>query len=109
MVFASRSQTLTRTMNGEFANQHLLTYCQRERITLTRSRPYRKTDSCQVGQKGWLVARRLMEHERYTLRAALESMNRVYHVLRLYVNSFRLTTKLQNKTRHGSEVRKVYS
>ena len=50
-----------------------------------------------------------MEYERYTSQAALESMNRVCHVLRLYVNSFRATMKLQSKTRHGSEVRKVYS
>lgn len=33
--------------NGsEFINHHLLKYCQKEEITFTRSRPYRKNDNC---------------------------------------------------------------
>jgi hypothetical protein len=31
---------------GEFINAHLLRYCQEEQITFTRSRAYRKNDSC---------------------------------------------------------------
>jgi len=38
--------------NGaEFINAHLLRYCEQNRITFTRSRPYRKNDSCFVEQK----------------------------------------------------------
>ena len=47
--------------NGsEFINQHLYTYCQRQRITFTRSRSYKKNDSCHVEQKNWSVVRRLI-------------------------------------------------
>ncbi len=45
--------------NGsEFINQHLYNYCQRQGITFTRSRSYKKNDSCHVEQKNWSVVRR---------------------------------------------------
>jgi len=43
---------------GELINQHLFAYCQREKITFTRSRSYRKNDNCHVEQKNWSVVRR---------------------------------------------------
>jgi len=95
--------------NGsEFINQHLYNYCQREGITLTRSRSYKKNDSCHVEQKNWSVVRRLIGYDRYNSRAALEALNRVYNLLRLYVNFFQPVMKLVNKTRHGAKVYKVY-
>jgi hypothetical protein len=58
--------------NGsEFLNQHLYAYCQGEGITFTRSRPYKKNDSCHVEQKNWSVIRRLVGYDRYSSRAAL--------------------------------------
>jgi len=95
--------------NGsEFINHHLYTYCQRERITFTRSRSYKKNDSCHVEQKNWSVVRRLVGYDRYSSRAALETLNRIYDLLRLYINSFQPTMKLLAKTRHGAKVHKVY-
>ena len=44
---------------GEFINHHLYAYCQRHRITFTRSRPYRKNDNAHVEQKNWTAVRRL--------------------------------------------------
>ena len=47
--------------NGsELINQHLYSYCRREGITFTRSRSYKKNDSCHVEQKNWSVVRRLI-------------------------------------------------
>ena len=95
--------------NGsEFINQHLYTYCRREGITFTRSRSYKKNDSCHVEQKNWSVVRRLVGYDRYSSRAALEALNRVYDLLRLYVNFFQPGMKLVTKTRHGAKVHKVY-
>ena len=95
--------------NGsEFINQHLFAYCQREKITFTRSRSYKKNDSCHVEQKNWSVVRRLIGYERYSSRPALETLNRVYDLLRLYVNFFQPVMKLKAKTRHGARVHKVY-
>jgi hypothetical protein len=95
--------------NGsEFINHHLYTYCRREGIAFTRSRSYKKNDSCHIEQKNWSVIRRLIGYERYTSRAALEVLGRISDILRLYVNFFQPTMKLWSKTRHGSKVRKVY-
>jgi len=95
--------------NGsEFINHHLYTYCQREGITFTRSRSYKKNDSCHVEQKNWSVVRRLVGYDRYKSRTALEVLNRVYRILRLYTNFFQPSMKLVSKTRHGARVQKVY-
>jgi len=95
--------------NGsEFINQHLFAYCQREKITFTRSRSYKKNDSCHVEQKNWSVVRRLIGYDRYNSRAALEALNRIYDLLRLYINLFQPVMKLVSKSRHGAKVHKVY-
>jgi len=54
------------------------------------------------------VVRRLVGYDRYSSRAALETLNRIYDLLRLYVNFFQLVMKLVAKTRDGAKVHKVY-
>ncbi len=95
--------------NGsEFINHRLYQYCQEEGITFTRSRPYKKNDNAHVEQKNWSVVRRVVGYDRYTSKAALEQLARVYGSLRLYVNFFQPVMKLKHKTREGARVRKVY-
>ncbi len=99
--------------NGsEFINQHLYSYCQREGIIFTRSRSYKKNDSCHVEQKNWSVVRRLVlpfgKDNRHSSHAALECLDCIYHLLRFYVNFFQPVMKLVSKTRHGAKVHKVY-
>lgn len=95
--------------NGsEFINQHLYTYCLREHITFTRSRPYKKNDSAHVEQKNGNVVRRLVGYDRYTTREALEQLNGVYRILRLYLNFFQPVLQLQAKHRAGARVQKTY-
>lgn len=93
---------------GEFINRELKRYCEREKITFTRSRPYKKNDSAHVEQKNWSVVRRLVGYDRYSTRDALEHLGFVYGLVRLYVNFFQPVMKLQSKTRHGAKVNKVY-
>lgn len=93
--------------NGtEPINQHLYAYRQREGITFTRSRPYKKNDSCHAEQKNWSVVRRFMGYDRYSSRAALEAVNGLYDLLHLHVDFFQPVMKLESKTRHGSKVHK---
>jgi len=54
------------------------------------------------------VVRRLIGYDRYNSKAALESLNYVYDLTRLYVNFFQPLMKLVEKTRHGARVHKVY-
>ena len=95
--------------NGsEFINQCFYTYCHQERITFTRSRPYKKNDSCHVEQKNGNVVRRLVGYDRYSSKVAYQCLERLYCNVRLYMNFFQPTMKLWSKTRHGARVHKVY-
>jgi hypothetical protein len=95
--------------NGsEFINQCFYNYCRDEKITFTRSRSYKKNDSCHVEQKNGQVVRRLIGYDRYSNRASFDSLGRVYDLIRLYVNFFQPTMKLIAKSRHGAKVHKVY-
>jgi hypothetical protein len=95
--------------NGsEFINRCFYNYCRDEKITFTRSRSYKKNDSCHVEQKNGNVVRRLVGYERYASKAAFECLGRVYDLVRLYINFFQPTMKLVSKSRHGARVHKVY-
>ncbi len=95
--------------NGsEFINQHLLSYCRQGKITFTRSHSYKKNDSCHVEQKNWTVIRRVVGYGRYSSHTALEALNNVYSLLRLYMNFFQPVMKIVSKTRYGAKVHKVY-
>jgi hypothetical protein len=95
--------------NGsEFINQCFWEYCRDNKITFTRSRAYKKNDSCHVEQKNGNVVRRLIGYDRYASKAACECLGRIYNLLRLYINFFQPTMKLVSKTRHGAKVHKVY-
>lgn len=93
---------------GEFINRNLANWCRREKISFTRSRPYKKNDSCYVEQKNGNIVRRIIGRDRYSTKKAYEELNRLYSLLRLYVNFFQPTMKLVSKTRHGSKVHRVY-
>lgn len=95
--------------NGsEFINDYLQAYCEKENITFTRSRPYRKNDNCFVEQKNYSVVRRAVGYQRYDTEVQLALLNELYATLRLYTNFFQPTMKLQSKTRVGSKVTKRY-
>ncbi len=95
--------------NGsEFINLELLNYCTSEKITFTRSRPYRKNDNCFVEQKNYSVVRRTVAYYRYDTTEQLELMRRLYQLLRLYINFFQPVMKLKEKIRQGSRVTRRY-
>ena len=79
-----------------------------KKITFTRSRAYKKNDSCHVEQKNGNIVRRLVGYDRYTSQSAYACLERVYRLVRLYINFFQPTMKLISKSRHGAKVHKVY-
>jgi len=95
--------------NGsEFINQHLLRYCEQNRITFTRARRYRKNDNCYVEQKNYSVIRRAVGYHRYDTEEELVLLNQLYKVLGVYTNYFQPTMKLKERERRGSQVKKRY-
>jgi len=96
--------------NGsEFINPHLLRYCDKYKITFTRSRSYRKNDSCFVEQKNCSVMRITAGYSRYDTAEELTLLNELYGSLRLYVNFFQPVRKMIKKERIGSKVIKRYN
>jgi hypothetical protein len=93
---------------GEFINAQLEHYCRDQRLTFTRSRPYRKNDNCFVEQKNYSVVRRAVGYDRYDTDEQLALLNELYSYLRLYTNFFLPTMKLKTKERVGSRVKKTY-
>ena len=93
---------------GEFINYDLFRYCEREKITFTRSRPYRKNDQAHVEEKNGSVVRRLVGYDRYEGIEAWRSLTALYGVLRLYVNFFQPSAKLLSKERKEGRTTKRY-
>jgi hypothetical protein len=97
------------TDNGsEFLNAELLAYCEREKITFTRGRAYKKNDQCFVEQKNGVVVRQLVGYDRFEGEKAYFQLRELYRAVRLYVNFFQPSMKLQEKHRDGAKVQRVY-
>ena len=95
--------------NGsEFINNHFLKYCRDHKITFTRSRSYKKNDSCFIEQKNYSVIRRAVGYLRYDTDEELGILNELYGYLRLYINYFIPVRKCLSKTRTGSKIKKNY-
>lgn len=93
---------------GEFINNQLRRWCEREQISFTRSRPYRKNDNCFVEQKNYSVVRTMVGYYRYDQREQLLLLERIYRIVRLHSNFFQPSMKLREKTRIGSKVTRRY-
>jgi hypothetical protein len=94
---------------GEFINYELIDWCQKNEITFTRSREYKKNDQAHVEEKNGSIVRRLVGYERYEGSVSQDLLAKLYKTARLYVNHFQPCLKLISKERVGARVRKKYS
>lgn len=95
--------------NGcEFINDLLFQYCQYQKITFTRSRPYHKNDQAHVEQKNWSVVRRLIGYDRLDTQAQYNLLQSIYDDLQLYFNFFQPVLKLVSKEQVDNKIIKHY-
>ena len=95
--------------NGsEFINDLLYRYCLNEKITFTRSRPYKKNDQAHVEQKNWSVVRHTVGYDRWETQPKLALLESIYEDLRLYINFFQPSCKLIAQERIGNQTIKQY-
>lgn len=95
--------------NGsEFINDELMRYCNSEKLTFTRSRPYRKNDNCHIEQKNWSIVRQNIGYGRFETKESVDILNELYESLRLHTNFFMPCMKLIDKKRNGSRITKHY-
>lgn len=93
----------------EFLNGIIMTWCNEEKIEVSRSRSYHKNDNGYIEQRNGHIARRWLGYERLGSRALLPKINRFYELVCLYHNHLlaqRLCvgTKILTNGKH----RKVY-
>ena len=95
--------------NGsEFINHHLLDWCERRKITFTRSRPGNCNDGAHVEQKNWAVVRTVVGYHRYDTAAELALLNEIWALQSQMTNYFLPQQKLISKVRDGAKVTKKY-
>jgi hypothetical protein len=95
--------------NGsEFINDLLYRYCLDEKITFTRSRPYKKNDQAHVEQKNWSVVRHTVGYDRWETDQEFAILESIHDGLRLYINFFQPSFKLIAKERIGNRTIKRY-
>lgn len=94
--------------DGAFINDTLASYCERERITFTRSRPHHKNDQAWIEQKNGAVIRKVVGHERFAGIVAGQALAQLFQALRLYVNYFQPSFKLRERIREGGKIKKSY-
>lgn len=96
--------------NGsEFINHHLKRYCDKNKIQLTRGRPYKKNDNAHIEQKNWTHVRRLLGWSRYDTEEAREAMNDFYrNECRLFMNLFQPSVRLHETIQIGSRKKRNY-
>lgn len=86
----------------------MIEYCNREEITFTRGRAYKKNDQCYVEQKNGEVVRQLVGYDRFEGLHAYKQLSELYRAVRLYVNFFQPSMKLKKKCRISSKLIRTY-
>jgi hypothetical protein len=94
--------------DGAFINEPLKRYCDEQKLTFTRSRPYKKNDQAHVEGKNWTAVRQYVGYSRFEGELARIALNTLYKDLRLYINFFQPMMKLKEKIRVDGKVKKVY-
>ncbi len=94
---------------SEFINNLALPWFKANGIEPSRSRPNKKNDNRFIEQRNLVVVRKYVGYERYDCIEAVNVMNELYDVLRLYLNFFQPTFKLQGKQKRVNKDGKQYA
>lgn len=96
--------------NGfEFINWIMYRYCEREKLSFTRSRSYHKNDQAHIEGKNYQSVRKVSGYERIENSHTVSLLNDIYQKEhRLLTNYFYTTLKLKEKKREGEKITKKY-
>lgn len=93
---------------SEFVNWHLKSWCDRQGVTMTRTRPYMKNDHARIEQKNYANVRDFVGYTRLDDPDRVRRLNAFYDDLEDYINFFLPSMKCLRKERQGSRYRRVY-
>jgi hypothetical protein len=89
-------------------NDLLWGYCQKARIRMSRSRPYKKNDNAWVEQRNWTHVRKVVGYRRLDSDVELAILQELYGSFTIYKNFFQPTMKLAEKVRCGGKIHRKY-
>ena len=89
-------------------NDLLWSYCQKARIRMSRSRPYKKNDNAWVEQRNWTHVRKVVGYRRMDTAGELAILRELYGCFTVYKNFFQPTMKLVEKVRDGGKIHRKY-
>ena len=95
---------------SEFVNWHMVRWCEIQKLSFTRSRPYYKNDNAYVEQKNYTHIRKWLGYRRYDNKRQLDLINDLYrNELRLFNNFFLPVMKIKRKEKVNNSVcKKIY-
>ena len=93
---------------SEFINWQMKNWCDRNKIELTRIRPYHKNDHGRIEQKNYTNVRKITGYIRVDTSRRLKILQNLYAVYEEYVNHFLPSQKCLEKKRIGARYVKKY-
>lgn len=95
--------------NGsEFLNHKMETWCRERNVEFTRGRSGRKNDQCYVEERNGSIIRKHVGYKRFGLEMQMYLLE-LYSPLRLFVNHYQPSQKLESKERRGARVTRRHS
>ena len=93
---------------SEFINWNTKSWCDQNKIELTRIRPGHKNDHGRIEQKNDKNVRKFSGYIRIDTEERLNVLKQIYITLEIYINHFLPSMRVTEKTRIGSKYRKIH-
>lgn len=93
---------------SEFINFNVKSWCDRNHIEMTRSRPNRKNDNMYVEERNGHVVRKMVGYITLDCMEVVELLNAYYDVLATYLCHFVAVRRMLGKERIGSKYKRLY-
>lgn len=93
---------------SEFINYHAVDWGRDNKISLTRSRPYKKNDNPNVEERNGHIVRKYVGYIRLDSRQTVPVLNDLFEVLNLYTNHFIPSRKTIENVRVGAKYKRTY-
>jgi len=93
---------------SEFINWHLKTWCDIQKIHMSRSRPNHKNDNANVEERNGHIVRKYIGYVKLDCKETVDRLNDVYEILNLYLNHFVASRRILEKYEVNGKWKKKY-
>jgi len=93
---------------SEFINWHVIEWCKKEKIELSRSRPGKKNDNMYVEERNGHVIRKTVGYIRLDCPETVSALNALYDILIPYLMHFVAVRRTRKKEKIKSKYRRTY-